>query len=59
MVEKMKNQIIKEFDAMRKVGLKVPQRAYALLETENLDDYDDMSVSDLADLLIQLSKVTA
>jgi hypothetical protein len=37
----------------------VPQRAYALLETENLDDYDDMSVSDLADLLIQLSKVTA
>ena len=55
----MKNQILKEFDAMRKVGLKVPQRAYALLETENLDDYDDMSVSDLADLLIQLSKVTA
>jgi hypothetical protein len=55
----MKNQIIKEFDAMRKVGLKVPQRAYVLLETENLDDYDDMGVSEVADLLIQLAGVSA
>ena len=54
----MKNKILKEFNAMREVGLRVPQRAYALLETENLDDYDNMSVADLADLLIQLSEVT-
>jgi hypothetical protein len=59
MVEKMKNQILKELNAMREVGIRVPQRAYALLETENLDDYDDMSVSDLADLLIQLAGVSA
>jgi len=55
----MKTDLIKEFDAMRAVGLRVPKRAYALLETENLEQYDNMSVSDLADLLIQLSEVTA
>jgi len=55
----MKNQIIKELNAMREVGIRVPQRAYALLETENLDDYDDMGVSEVADLLIQLAGVSA
>jgi len=54
----MKADLIKEFNAMREVGLRVPQRAYTLLETENLAEYEDMSVSDLADLLIQLSEVT-
>ena len=55
----MKNKILKELNAMREMGLRVPQRAYALLETENLDEYEGMSVSDLADLLIQLAEVTA
>lgn len=55
----MKNQILKEFNAMREVGIRVPQRAYALLETENLAEYDDMSVSEVADLLIDLAEVTA
>ena len=55
----MKNQIIKEFNAMREVGIRVPQSAYALLDTEDLDQYDNMSVSDLADLLIDLAEVSA
>jgi len=55
----MKNQILKEFNAMREVGLRVPQRAYTLLETQNLDGYDDMSVSELAELLIELAEVSA
>ena len=54
----MKNQIIRELNAMREVGIRVPQRAYVLLDTEDLDQYDNMSVSDLADLLIQLAEVT-
>jgi hypothetical protein len=54
----MKNQILKELNAMREMGIRVPQRAYALLETENLDDYDDMGVSEVADLLIQLAGVS-
>lgn len=54
----MKNQIIKEFDALREIGIRVPQSAYALLDTEDLDQYEGMSVADLADLLIQLSEVT-
>lgn len=55
----MKNKILKELNAMRELGLRVPQRAYALLETENLDDYDDMGVSELAELLIDLAEVSA
>ena len=55
----MKNKILKELNAMREMGLRVPQRAYTLLETENLDDYDDMSVSELAELLIDLAGVSA
>ena len=54
----MKTDLVKEFDAMREVGVRVPERAYALLDTEDLDQYDNMSVADLADLLIQLSEVT-
>ena len=54
----MKADLIKEFDALREVGVRVPQRVYALLDTEDLDQYDNMSVSDLADLLIQLAEVT-
>ena len=54
----MKNKILKELNAMREIGIRVPQSAYALLDTEDLDQYDNMSVSDLADLLIQLSEVT-
>lgn len=55
----MKNKILKELNAMREVGLRVPQRAYTLLETENLDDYDNMGVSELAELLIELAGVSA
>lgn len=55
----MKNKILKELNAMRELGLRVPQRTYALLESENLDDYDDMGVSELAELLIDLAEVSA
>ena len=55
----MKNKILKELNAMREMGLRVPQRAYTLLETENLDDYDDMSVSEIAELLIELAEVSS
>jgi hypothetical protein len=55
----MKDDLIKEFDAMREVGLRVPECAYALLETENLAEYEGMSVSNLADILIKLAEVTA
>jgi hypothetical protein len=57
--DSMKANLIKEFNAMREVGIRVPERAYTLLETENLAEYEGVSVSDLADLLIQLSEVTA
>ena len=53
----IKNDILKEFKAMQDSGMRVPKKAYALLETENLDQYDDMSVSEIADLLIELAQV--
>jgi len=55
----IKNDILKEFKAMQEMGLKVPKKAYALLETEDLEQYDDMRVSEIADLLIELAQVTA
>jgi hypothetical protein len=54
----MKANLIREFNAMREVGIRVPQSAYALLDTEDLDQYDNMSITDLADLLIQLAEVS-
>ena len=55
----IKNDILREFKAMQEIGLRVPKKAYALLETVNLDHYDDMSVSEFADLLIELAQVMA
>jgi hypothetical protein len=55
----MKNQILKELNAMREAGIRVSQRAYTLLEIENLDDYDNMGISEIAELLIDLVGVSA
>ena len=55
----IKNDILREFKAMQEIGLKVPKKAYALLEAEDLDQYDDMRVLEIADLLIKLAEVTA
>jgi len=52
-----KQNLLKEFDAMRGVGIRVPDNAYSILDTENLGDYEGMGLSDLADLLIQLSEL--
>jgi hypothetical protein len=55
----IKNDILREFKAMQEIGLRVPKKAYALLEIEDLDQYDNMSVFDVAHLIIELSEVMA
>jgi hypothetical protein len=53
----IKNDILREFKAMQDSGMRVPKKAYKLLETEDLEQYDDMRVSEIADLLIELASL--
>jgi hypothetical protein len=50
-----KQHILKEFKALSEIGYRVPKLAYTILETEDLSQYDDMGISEIADLLIQLA----
>lgn len=50
-----KQHILKEFKALSEIGYRVPKLAYTILETEDLSQYDNMGISEIADLLIQLA----
>jgi len=49
--------IISELDALKSVGVKVSNNAYKLAKTENLDEYDNMSVTEATDLIITLANI--
>ena len=44
-----------ELKEMKKVGLRVPPKVFELLVEEDLDEYENMSVREIADLLIELA----
>jgi hypothetical protein len=50
------DEIIKELNAMKSVGMDVPAKAFDLVQTEDLDDYDDMKRGEVADLLCDLAR---
>jgi len=50
------DEIIKELNAMKAVGMDVPAKAFELVQTEDLDDYDDMKRGEVADLLCDLAR---
>ena len=50
-------EIIQELNAMKAVGMDVPAKAFELVKTEDLDDYDGMKRSELADLLCDLARI--
>jgi len=50
------DEIIKELNAMKSVGMDVPAKAFELVQTEDLDDYDDMKRGEVADLLCDLAR---
>jgi hypothetical protein len=51
------DEIIKELNAMKAVGMDVPAKAFKLAQTEDLDDYDDMKRGEVADLLCDLARI--
>lgn len=52
----MREAIRKELEAMQKIDIDVPAKAFDLLKSEDLSEYEDMAVSDIADLLCQLAR---
>lgn len=53
--QKFADEVIKELDAMKKAGMRVTANAYNRAKNlEEMEEYEDMSVSECADLLIEL-----
>ena len=46
--------VLQELKVLKDIGVRVPKKAFALAESTG-DEYADMSVSEAADLIIQLS----
>jgi hypothetical protein len=54
-----RSHLIKELTEMKKIGMKVPKKAFTLAEQASdaeLDSYDDMSVSECADMFISMAR---
>ena len=54
-----RSHLMKELTEMKKVGMKVPHNAFALViqaTDAELESYADMSVSDCADMFISLAR---
>lgn len=55
---KFQEQVLKELEEMKALGMEVPDKAFALArEDEEMKDYENMKVSECADLLIALALV--
>jgi hypothetical protein len=54
-VTNLRSEVLSELKEMKRVGIKVPAAAFDLLVQEDLEDYDNMSTSEIADLLIELA----
>lgn len=52
---KLHAAVLAELTELHRIGVRVPSKVFALLDQEDLDEYDNMSVSEIADLLIELA----
>jgi hypothetical protein len=52
---KLRAAVLAELKEMKRIGMNVPPAAFDLLVQEDLEDYDNMSASEIADLLIDLA----
>lgn len=53
--QKFADEVVKELDAMKSAGMRVPANAYNRAKNlKEMEEYEDMSVSECADLLIEL-----
>lgn len=54
-ISKLRAAVLTELKEMKRIGIKVPPAAFDLLVQEDLEDYDNMSASEIADLMIELA----
>jgi hypothetical protein len=48
-------KVISELKAMKEVGLRVPKKVFAFAEFEDMTQYNNMSISEIADLMVELA----
>lgn len=51
----LRSRVMAELKEMKRVGLRVPPQVFDLLVEEDLDEYENMSPSEIAELLIELA----
>ena len=51
----LRSQVMAELKEMKRVGLRVPPQAFEQLVEADLEEYEDMSVSEIAELMIELA----
>lgn len=50
-----RSQVLAELKEMKRVGMRVPPQAFEQLVEADLEEYEDMSVSEIAELMIELA----
>jgi hypothetical protein len=54
-MSEIRKAVLAELTAMKEIGMRVPKKAFKLAETEDMDTFSCMSISEIADLLIDLA----
>ena len=54
-MSEIRKAVLAELNAMKEIGMRVPKKAFKLAETEDMSAFDNMSISEIADLLIDLA----
>ena len=48
-------KVISELKAMKEVGIRIPKKVFAFTESEDMTQYNNMSISEIADLMVELA----
>ncbi len=57
-VEKFAKQVELEMTEMKKIGMRVPKKAFTMIKNlEDMEDYMNMKTSECADLIIDLASI--
>jgi hypothetical protein len=54
-MDNIRTAVLAELKAMKEYDMHVPKKAFKLAETDDLSDYDNMSISEIAELMIELA----
>jgi len=54
-MDNIRTAVLAELKAMKEYDMHVPKKAFVLAKTDDLSDYDNMSISEIAELMIELA----